>query len=201
MHQKIIQKHGKKEENELAKLDNNINNIINNEEILEGTNKPEPPQLPNNTSNLYLYYKGYINEEITGDINTIYSPAGDNPNAGKIIIGKEYIELKTWSHWILYQLSTEKQIDVTDYSKIRFEIFDSNWIDNSAAERCVLKCGGKEIDLLRDDIKDGIYEIDITDISGSTSVEASVCNGASIKIRAIWLEKQSKKFIKLLEYL
>ena len=178
-----------KEENELAKLDANINNVINNEEILAEATKPEAPKPPDNTSNLYLYYKGYINEEITGGWITYTSSGSTNLDAGKAVIGKEYIQLKTWSHWVDYNIKTEKLINITNYNKIKFEIFDSTWTENSGYERCNFTCGSKTIEMARENIKDGIYEIDISDLSGEVTVSAISANGGDMKIRAIWLEK------------
>ena len=80
-------------------------------------------------------------------------------------------------------------INITNYNKIKFEIFDSTWTENSGYERCNFTCGSKTIEMARENIKDGIYEIDISDLSGEVTVSAISANGGDMKIRAIWLEK------------
>ena len=84
----------------------------------------------------------------------------------------------------------KKTIDLTEYSKIKVDIFDCTWTDICGYEQVAIICGDKLGVTYKDELEDKIYELDISNvIPNSNIISVQIGNGANGKIRNIWLEK------------
>lgn len=177
---------GKNYTNAVAYENEVLSELLGKQEKVEEVEEPDKPE---NVSNLYLYYRGKEYEEITGGWKE-GQLAGGNDTVGEVKKYEKYVEVNTWGYWCTYGIATENSIDVTEYWKLKVEIFDCEWEDVSGYEQIVLTCQEKQIIVYRDDLQDGIYELDINDIDGQASINVQIGNGAKGKIKAVWLEKQ-----------
>lgn len=157
-------------------------------EILQ--QKIEDLDNPENVSRLYLYYKGNEYEEITGGWQVGFL-AGTDATVGKAEKKEEYVEVETWGYWCGCGMESKKAISVTPYSKLKVEIIDCTWEDISGYEQVALTCQGINQIVYRENISSGsgIYEMDISNITGLSIIGIQLGNGTRGKIRSVWLEE------------
>ena len=140
----------------------------------------------------YLYKEGNEYEELTGGWEVGFI-AGDNASVGSVEKKENCIDVKTWGYWCGMGGYTKIPIDITEYQKIRVEIYDCDYTEVSAVsagyEQVFVTCGSNQKIILRDGLRNGTYMLDISNITGNANMGFYIGNGANGKIRAIWLEK------------
>ena len=145
-----------------------------------------------NTSNLYLYKDGDEYQNITGNWIIGYKE-GTNSSVGSASKYEKYVEIKSWGYWCGYGMTTTNQIDFTEYSRMKLELYDTSYLDISGGYDQVNVYIYEGVGYIKviytRDIMDKVYDIDISQINGQHTLQISAGNGANVKIKAVWLEK------------
>ena len=137
----------------------------------------------------YLYKEGKEYQELTGgwDVGFIN---GTNSSVGSAKKYDNYIEVKTWGYWCGFGCYTQNTVDITEYSKLKIDVFDCNWTEVSEGyEQIAITVGSHTQIFYRNDLQDKIYETDISSMTGNNNINIIIGNGANAKIKSIWLEK------------
>ena len=140
----------------------------------------------------YLYKEGNECIELTDGWIAYYSD-GNNPEAGKVTKENDNIFIETFGTWCAYETQPKEKIDFSNYSKIGIELYDITVVNTGYQLLNVIV--GLDINSAEAytasnfNSAEEYLEIDITNIEGYRKLYIGAGNGASARIKNVWLEK------------